>query len=100
MDRNSRRINMKVADPAAYSDIAEIDTSSPFVALGKPFRGLIIVPTTSAATLVFDLTTVAGVSRTGLTFVIPANQTFILPIAGNNIVVSTATNITKVYAVI
>lgn len=91
---------MKVADPAAYSDIVEIDTVSAFTALGKPFRGLIIVPTTSAATIVFNLTTVAGVSRTGLTFIIPANQTFILPIAGNDIILTTATNITKVYAVI
>jgi hypothetical protein len=91
---------MKVADPAAYSDIVEIDTVSTFTALGKPFRGLIIVPTTSAATIVFNLTTVAGVSRTGLTFIIPANQTFILPIAGNDIILTTATNITKVYAVI
>jgi hypothetical protein len=91
---------MKAADPAAYSDIVEVDTSSPFTALDKPFRGLIIVPTTSAATLAFTLTTIAGATRTGLTFIIPANQTYILPIAGNNIVVTTATNITKVYAVI
>ena len=93
---------MKAADPAAYSDIVEVDTSggSPFTALDKPFRGLIIVPTTLAATLTFTLTTIAGATRTGLTFIIPANQTYILPIAGNNIVVTTATNITKVYAVI
>jgi len=88
---------MKAADPAAYSDIAEITTS---VALNKPFRGLIIVPTTLAATVTFTLTTIAGATRTGLTFIIPANQTYILPIAGNNITVTAASNVTKIYAVI
>ena len=91
---------MKVSDPAAYSDIVEVDTTSPFAALDKPFRASIIVPTGATATFGFTLTTIAGVTRTGLTFVIPANQTFILPIAGNNITVSTASNITKVYAVL
>ena len=91
---------MKVADPAAYSDIVEIDTVSAFTALGKPFRGLIIVPTSGAANITFNLTTTANVVRSGLNFLIPANQTFILPIAGNDIILTAATNVTKMYAVI
>lgn len=75
---------MKAADPAAYGTLKQIDIATP-TALGSAFRGLMLT-TTTAGTIGFTITTIAGQTVTGVIFACPANTTIIVPIAGNNII--------------
>jgi len=75
---------MKSADPAAYTDIVEIDATNT-TALGKQFRGLMLTCTT-AGSITFTITQPTGVSTTSVVFALLSNTTMILPISGGNIV--------------
>ena len=75
---------MKAPDPSAYTDLIQVNTTSTSTPVNKPFRGLLLT-TTASGTIVFDITTNAGVVRSGMTFAVLANQTMLIPISGNNI---------------
>lgn len=75
---------MKSADPAAYTDIVEINAASA-VALGKQFRGLMLI-CTSAGSITFTITQPTGVSTASVVFALLGNTTTIFPISGGNIV--------------
>ena len=91
---------MKAPDPSAYTDLISVNTTSTSTPVNKPFRGLLLT-TTAAATIVFDITTNADVVRSGMTFAVLANQTMLIPISGNNIEwISKSAGTWYVYAVI
>ena len=91
---------MKAPDPSAYTDLISVNTTSTATPVNKPFRGLLLT-TTAAATIVFDITTNADVVRSGMTFAVLANQTMLIPISGNNIEwISKSAGTWYVYAVI
>lgn len=90
---------MKTPDPSAYTDSIQVNTTTS-TPINKPFRGLLLTTTTSA-TIVFDITTNAGVVRSNMTFGVLANQTMLIPISGNNIEwISKSAGTWYVYAVI
>jgi len=91
---------MKAPDPSAYTDSIQVDTTNTLTPINKPFRGLLLT-TTTAATIVFNITTNAGVVRSNMTFAVLANQTMLIPISGNNIEwISKSAGTWYVYAVI
>ena len=91
---------MKAPDPSAYTDLISVNTTNTDSPLNKPFRGLLLT-TTVAATIVFDITTNADVVRSNMTFAVLANQTMLIPISGNNIEwISKSAGTWYVYAVI
>jgi len=87
---------MKSADPAAYTDIVEIDATNT-TALGKQFRGLMLTCTT-AGSITFTITQPTGVATASVAFSLLANNTMILPISGGNIVRAAATGTFNAYA--
>ena len=53
---------MKTSDPAAYTDIANVDVDASPTAFTQPFRGLMI-SAVSAGNNIYDITTIAGETR-------------------------------------
>ena len=92
---------MKAPDPSAYTDLIQVNTTSQSTPVNKPFRGLLLT-TTLAGNIVFDITTNANVVRSNMTFAVLANQTMLIPISGNNIewISKTGGGTWYVYAVI
>ena len=92
---------MKAPDPSAYTDSIQVNTTNIDSPLNKPFRGLLLT-TTVAGTIVFDITTNADVVRSDMTFAVLSNQTMLIPISGNNIewISKTGAGTWYVYAVI
>jgi hypothetical protein len=84
MDRNSRRINMRSADPAAYDQIKVLTTTTAF---SDVFRA-IYATHTGAVTVSLAVTQITNGSPVSKTIVINIPNTggsFLLPISGESV---------------
>ncbi len=102
MDRNSRRINMRSADPAAYDQFAELTSGVEFA---YPFRALMISATTAVATsasaVITQITNGAAVTKTIVFQSGVGTPTFILPVSGEKVTVTfSSSGTSKCYALI
>lgn len=84
MDRNSRRINMKSADPAAYDQFAALTTT---VAFNGGFRALMFTSTTNTAfSLVIGQNIGGSITTKNMTVNLPTGGgVLVLPISGERI---------------
>jgi hypothetical protein len=111
MDRNSRRINMRSADPAAYDQFIELTTAGSFPAGGTageynlPFRALYLTGTAASTAAGTDVSIkqmgasgVFGSAKQVLINTGVGAPSFILPISGEFVKVNSLTG--KLYALI
>lgn len=93
---------MKTSDPAAYDQFVDISTFTNSAAPFGAFRSLMLTHT-AAATVTFNIQqSVGGVLGTAKSIVVrvPANGTFILPLSGETVYVSSLTATAIAYALI